>query len=155
MISVLDIGINTATRSSGNLKIAQSLLPVSHHIARDEPDARRVNTRPAAGAFPAWHHNTDECLLPAGDPADHKLTNSQSMLIELHPDCTALAGYETRSQAPFVKRRPPSLNTVTNVDALLATRRVTILPRTKTVGHCMLLHDPWACVAALARRLAA
>jgi pimeloyl-ACP methyl ester carboxylesterase len=70
----------------------------------------------------------------------------------LPADCVILAGSEAFSGDN--PDRPPSQQTDADLAALRTIPRVTVLPRIASAGHCLLLDDPWACVAALRRHFA-
>jgi pimeloyl-ACP methyl ester carboxylesterase len=76
------------------------------------------------------------------------------MLDGLNAECTLLAGSETYSHPLPAEERPCSQVTDGDLSAIRDRRRVTVLPRIDTAGHCLLLDDPWACVASLVRHLA-
>ena len=77
------------------------------------------------------------------------------MLDGLQADCTVLAGAEDfMLGGKPVLHRPPSQVTGADLGQIDAYRQVTVLPRIPNAGHCLLLDDPAACVAALADRLA-
>jgi len=81
--------------------------------------------------------------------------NVHAMLDGLQADCTVLAGAEDfMLGVKPVLHRPPSQVTGADLGQIDAYRQVTVLPRIPNAGHCLLLDDPAACVAALADRLA-
>jgi pimeloyl-ACP methyl ester carboxylesterase len=79
-------------------------------------------------------------------PADFHWT-----LESLHHDCLVLPGSEAFA-APNADRSP-SQQTDADLAALRAFPRVHVMPRIQNAGHCLLLDDPWACVAALSQHL--
>lgn len=88
------------------------------------------------------------------DPQDGSVrspTDFHWTLEGLPADCVALPGSDVFA-APN-EDRPPSQQTDADLAALRAFPRVHVLPRVETAGHCLLLDDPWACVAALNRHL--
>ncbi len=86
----------------------------------------------------------DGCV---GVPTDFHWT-----LEGLSADCAVLTGSEVF--AAVNEDRPPSQQTDADLAALRTIPGVTVLPRIASSGHCLLLDDPWACVAALGRYLA-
>jgi pimeloyl-ACP methyl ester carboxylesterase len=92
------------------------------------------------------------------DPRDGSLREAvyhYSMLADLQPDCTILAGCERFVLGnPPIEDRPPSQLTNADLTALHALERVTVLPRIGNAGHCILLDNPRACVEALSYHLA-
>ncbi len=91
------------------------------------------------------------------DPSDGDLRNTvdiHSMLAGLLTDCVVLAGsLEFVIGGPAGEWRPSSQLTDLDLTVLRTFERVTVLPRIESAGHCLLLDDPRACVAALARHL--
>lgn len=91
------------------------------------------------------------------DPQDgsrRELTDFHWTLQGLPADSVVLAGSESFTTDPASEDRPPSQQTDADLAALRAIRRVTVLPRITSAGHCLMLDDPWACVSALARHVA-
>jgi pimeloyl-ACP methyl ester carboxylesterase len=82
--------------------------------------------------------------------ADH-----HTVLAGLHANCTVFAGCEEFAigDAP-VAGRPPSQLTNADLALLQAYGHAAVLPRIASAGHCLLLDNPTACVAARARHLA-
>jgi pimeloyl-ACP methyl ester carboxylesterase len=88
------------------------------------------------------------------DPQDGSVrapTDFHWTLEGLLADCVVLPGSE--AFAALSEDRPPSQQTDADLAALGAFPRVHVLPRIENAGHCLLLDDPWACVAALNRHL--
>jgi pimeloyl-ACP methyl ester carboxylesterase len=89
------------------------------------------------------------------DPQDGSLrapTDFHWTLRGLPADCVILPGSEVF--AAESADRPPSQQTDADLAALRTIPRVHVLPRIASAGHCLLLDDPWACVAALGRHFA-
>ncbi len=86
------------------------------------------------------------------DPENGNRTGERDFLAlfeGMDTDCTVLAGDATFSTELFLAGRPPSQVTDDDLAALSAFPRTTVLPRIRQAGHCLLLDNPWACVAAL------
>jgi pimeloyl-ACP methyl ester carboxylesterase len=92
------------------------------------------------------------------DPQDgtrREAVEFYSMLADLHTDCTILAGCENYAVGdPPVEWRPPSQLANADLARFQTTGQVTVLPRIEAAGHCLLLDNPTACVAALSCHLA-
>ena len=85
-----------------------------------------------------------------------KLWQPHTMLADLGANCTVLAGCEDYVLGdPPVEGRPPSQLTNSDLAALqVLGRRVLVPSRIEDAGHCLLLDNPRACVAALSGLLA-
>ena len=92
------------------------------------------------------------------DPRDgsrRETVDHHTVLAGLHANCTVLAGCEAFVLGdPPVAARPPSQLTDADLAILQAYEQVAVLPRIESAGHCLLLDNPKACVAALTHHLA-
>ena len=78
-----------------------------------------------------------------------------TMFGSLQIGCTLLAGQEDFVLGdPPAEWRPPSQLTDADLAALETCGKVSVLPRIEAAGHCLLLDNPAACVAAMARCMA-
>jgi pimeloyl-ACP methyl ester carboxylesterase len=100
---------------------------------------------------PAYHRRIYRELF-GFDPQDGSVlppTDFHWVLDGIPVECVALPGSEVFAGAN--EDRPPSQQTDADLAALKAFPRVHVLPRIESAGHCLLLDDPWACVAMLGR----
>ena len=92
------------------------------------------------------------------DPQDSAPRESRmyySMFGGLQTGCTLLAGQEDFVLGdPPAEWRPPSQLTDGDLAVLETCGKVSVLPRIEAAGHCLLLDNPAACVAAMARHMA-
>jgi pimeloyl-ACP methyl ester carboxylesterase len=88
------------------------------------------------------------------DPQDgepHEATTCYSMFRSLQIGCTLLAGCEDFVLGdPPAEWRPASQVTDADITAMSNCGKVSVLPRIEAAGHCLLLDNPAACVAAIA-----
>jgi pimeloyl-ACP methyl ester carboxylesterase len=91
------------------------------------------------------------------DPQDvsrGEVTQFHPIFKGLQGHCAVLTGSEAYSVEALNECRPASQLTDADVSALRSIKGINVLPRIESAGHCLLLDDPWACVAALERHLA-
>jgi pimeloyl-ACP methyl ester carboxylesterase len=92
------------------------------------------------------------------DPRDGSSCDTKtyySMFHALKTNCSLLAGSEDFAVGdPPAKWRPPSQLTDADLAAMASHGSVSVLPRIESAGHCLLLDNRDACVAAMARCMA-
>ena len=89
------------------------------------------------------------------DSAPREAKTYYSMFRDLQTGCTLLAGREDFVLGdPPAEWRPPSQLTDADLAALETCDKLSVLPRVEVAGHCLLLDNPAACVAVMARCMA-
>lgn len=106
-----------------------------------------------AGGGSQYHRRIYRTLF-GFDPQDGNRQQTRqfhAILDGLRAACVVVAGSEAFALETANESRPPSQQTDADLAALRGMPRVSVLPRIEGAGHCLLLDEPWACVAALSR----